>query len=398
VKSAVLRHHFNIGNADYAEWLKKVDQEIPALTAGDDNVFHKGIEDLLERLKSSHTAFLPPDSSPPKPQYAIGVTLRPVSRFGLQHWMVLDVYDEGIADHAGIRPGHLLLSVNGHLTEPPTLPTFRFGEEYKLAVQTADYAESQTVILTVPVLKGLKRRLPLIEPKSVSYRMLSANVGLLRVPFFSGTFGVRFSQSLDAAVQMLKAQGCDRLVIDLRGCMGGGLGFARLASYLCDDQVPIGYDVTRKRLIQGYNVADLPRVRMPNTALGVLVCLARFSVQDKSLVLLTQGLGKQPFHGRVVVLINEWTASAGEMTAQFAKDTKLATLIGQKTMGQVLGSEMFSVGYGYRVYLPVFGWYSPTGNYTEAAGIEPDVSIDVDPDSLARGQDAQLERALLILQ
>ena len=326
VKSAVLRHHFNIGNADYAEWLKKVDQEIPTLTAGDDDAFHKGIEDLLDRLKSSHTAFLPPDSSPPKPQYAIGVTLRPVSRFGVQHWMVLDVYDDGIADRAGIRPGQLLLTVNGNPIAPPTLPTFRFGEDYKLVVQTANHAESRTVMLTVPTLKGLKRRLPLIEPKSVSYRMLTANVGLLRIPFFSGTFGVRFSQSLDAAVQMLKARGCNRLVVDLRGCIGGGLGFARLVSYLCGDEIPIGYDVTRKRLMQGYNIADLPRVRMPNTTLGVLVCLARFSVQDKSLVLLTQGLGKQPFHGRVAVLINEWTASAGEIAAQFRSSLKTRSL------------------------------------------------------------------------
>ena len=67
---------------------------------------------------------------------------------------------------------------------------------------------------------------------------------------------------------------------------------------------------------------------MPNTKLGLLFCLTRFSVQDKSLVLLTQGLGKQPFHGRVVVLVNEWTNSAGEMAAQFAKDTKLATVVG----------------------------------------------------------------------
>jgi hypothetical protein len=34
-------------------------------------------------------------------------------------------------------------------------------------------------------------------------------------------------------------------------------------------------------------------------------CLARFAVQDKSLMLLTQGLGRQPFHGRVVMLVND---------------------------------------------------------------------------------------------
>jgi hypothetical protein len=66
---------------------------------------------------------------------------------------------------------------------------------------------------------------------------------------------------------------------------------------------------------------------MPATRFGLMICLLRFSVQDKSLVLITQGLADQPFHGRIAVLVNEWTNSAGEMVAQFAKDTKLATVI-----------------------------------------------------------------------
>ena len=224
------------------------------------------------------------------------------------------------------------------------------------------------------------------------------NIGILKIPFFSGAFGIRFSRLLDSAVESLKAQGCDRLIIDLRGCLGGSLGFARLVSYLCPDRIPIGYDVTRKRLQRGYNVAQFPRVPMPSSKFGLLYCLARFSVQDKSLVLLTQGLGKQPFHGRVVVLVNEWTNSAGEMAAQFAKDTKRAIVVGTQTRGNVLGSTMFNVGHGYQLYLPIFGWYSPSGAYTEGSGVQPDVPIDIDPDKLAYGEDAQVNKALELLE
>ena len=231
----------------------------------------------------------------------------------------------------------------------------------------------------------------------MTYRVLR-NIGILKIAFFPGAFGIRFSRLLDAAVESLKAQGCDRLIIDLRGCLGGSLGFARLVSYLCPDRIPIGYDVTRKRLQRGYNVAQFSRVPMPRTKLGVLSCLARFSIRDKSLVLLTQGLGKQPFHGRVVVLVNEWTNSAGEMAAQFAKDTRLATVVGKQTRGNVLGSTMFNVGHGYQLYLPIFGWYSPSGNYTEGSGVRPDVSIDIDPDRLPYGDDAQVNKALELLQ
>jgi C-terminal processing protease CtpA/Prc len=86
------------------------------------------------------------------------------------------------------------------------------------------------------------------------------------------------------------------------------------------------------------------------------------------------------------------------MAAQFARDTRLATLIGQKTMGNVLGSTTFNVGNGYTLYIPIFGWYSPSGNYTEGSGVQPDVLVDIDPEALARGSDAQLDKALDVLQ
>ena len=177
----------------------------------------------------------------------------------------------------------------------------RVKTSYATVIGLPNRQEARNLLLTVPLRRAKGRRPPLVEPKSVSHRMLR-NIGILKIPYFSGAFGIRFSRLLDVAVESLKAQGCDRLIIDLRGCLGGSLGFARLLSYLCPERIPIGYDVTRKRLQRGYNVAQFPRVPMPSTKLGVLFCLARFSVRDKSLMLLTQGLGKQPFHGRIAVL------------------------------------------------------------------------------------------------
>jgi C-terminal processing protease CtpA/Prc len=177
-----------------------------------------------------------------------------------------------------------------------------------MTVQLPDRTQARNMLLTVPPRSAKGRRPALVEPRSVSHRMLR-QIGMLKISFFSGAFGIRFSKLLDAAVESLKAQGCDRLVIDLRGCLGGSLGFARLVSYLCPDRIPVGSDVTRRRQQRGYKVAQLPRVLMPSGNFGLLFCFARFSLRDKSLVLLTQGLGRQPFHGRVVVLVNEWTNS-----------------------------------------------------------------------------------------
>jgi carboxyl-terminal processing protease len=397
VKTLVVKYHFHVANIDYADWSRAVDEQIPTLLKAGDNVFEEGVRSLLSQLKSSHTNFYCSDTHPTMPQHAIGATLRSVTRDGAPRWMFLDVFDDSPAACAGISPGHLVVAVNGRTTAPPSLPVFRFGQEHHVTVEVHSEKEARNVVMTVPPRTPKGRRPPLVEPKSISYRMLR-KIGILKIAFFPGAFGIRFSRLLDSAVESLKAQGCNRLIIDLRGCLGGSLGFARLVSYLCPDRIPIGFDITRKRLEQGYSVAQLPQVPMPNSKLGLLFCLTRFAVQDKSLVLLTQGLGKQPFHGRVIVLVNEWTNSAGEMAAQFAKDTKLATVVGIQTGGNVLGSTMFNVGNGYQLYLPIFGWYGPSGNCAEGSGVLPDVPVDIDPDRLAYGDDAQVKKALELLQ
>jgi carboxyl-terminal processing protease len=397
VKSTVTRHHFNIGGVDYTSWFSAIDEQTPTLLSADDQVFENGVQTLLTQLRSSHTNFYRSNTNPVLPQHVIGATLRSVPRAGNSQWMFQDVFEDSPAACAGVNPGHFLKTVNGTHVFPPNLPMFSFGMKHQVTVELPGGSETKTLMVSIPPRRTRGRRPPLIEPKDVGYQMLR-NVGILRIAFFSGAFGIRFSRRLATAVESLKRQGCNRLIVDLRGCLGGSLGFASLVSYLCPDQIPIGYDVTRRRLQQGYNVAEFPRVPMPRTIAGLLFCLARFSIKDKSLMLLTQGLGKQPFHGRVVVLVNEWTNSAGEIAAQFARHTRLATVVGTRTAGRVLGSTAFNVGNGYTLYLPFFGWYGVGGSSTENSGVEPDVAVDIDPDKIGQGEDAQLKKALELLE
>jgi len=398
VQKLVLQRHVNIGNVDLDQWSKDLERRTPSLLAAEnDDAFERGIKDLLAELKSSHTDFYRSNRNPIKPEHAIGATLQSVTISDTQRWMFLDVFEDGAAARSGVRPGYLLVSVNGIPAAPPEYPAFRFGAEHHLTIQAPDDTATQDIALIVPERKATRPRLPFVEPKSVSYRMLTNQIGLVKVAYFSGMFGIRFSRVLDAAMASLKSQGCERLVIDLRGCIGGSLGFARLVSYMCPGRIPIGYDITRKRHRRGYDVSQLPRVPMPDTRAGIIFRLVQFSVRDKSLVLLTQGLGPQLFHGHIVVLINAKTSSAGEMAAQFAKDTKLATLVGEKTAGLVAGADVFDVGYGYTLYLPVFGWYSASGSYNEGSGVVPDVPIDIDPLHLGEGRDVQLNKAIEII-
>ena len=57
-----------------------------------------------------------------------------------------------------------------------------------------------------------------------------------------------------------------------------------------------------------------------------------------------------------------------------------------------------ATAFGYMLYIPIFGWYRPNGSYTEGLGVQPDVPVDIDPETLARGSDAQMNKALEILE
>src|SRR5260370_10487884 len=151
--------------------------------------------------------------------------------------------------------------------------------------------------------------------------MLERDIGYVRVATFPGAVGLDFARALDAAIRDLKAAGCQRLIIDLRGNIGGGLGSLRLMSYLCPDKRPIGYSLTRRRLRKGYRKETLTKIdRIPSSKGSLFLMALRFTLlqRDRSMVLVTEGLGSQPFHGRTVILVNEFTHSAAEMVASFA--------------------------------------------------------------------------------
>jgi len=112
------------------------------------------------------------------------------------------------------------------------------------------------------------------------------------------------------------------------------------------------------------------------------------------MVLATEGLGAQPFHGRTVILINEFTHSAAEMVASFARENDLATLVGTTTSGEVLGGANFKLANGYRLRMPVAGWFTWAGDCIEGRGVPAEVVADVSPESLAAGIDNQLQRAI----
>jgi tricorn protease len=104
--------------------------------------------------------------------------------------------------------------------------------------------------------------------------------------------------------------------------------------------------------------------------------------------------------GPKVTLINEFSASDGDIFPYRFRATGLGKLIGKRTWGGVVGiygSLPFTDGGDLRV--PAEGKYSVDGKswIIEGVGVEPDIFVDNDPAREFRGEDQQLDKGIEVI-
>jgi len=380
---------------DAAKWKALVDAYRQRILAAESvEAFEGEIQKLIAELKISHMAFFHRSFLRIPPNYAIGATFQPYGTNGSCSWMFQDVHEGGPAYLSRMRPGDLLLEIEGTPVAPPDMPAFRMGGFSNVTIERLT-GERMPLPLGVPVPKSKWH--PIVRPKLVSWHKAEPGVGVLKATGFPGQVGIDVAREIDAAVANLRD--CTRLIVDLRGNPGGGAGGLRLMSYFTPGKLPVGYSLSKARVAKGYKREDLPKFdKIPSRKISLIPLLFRFALGDKSILMVTEGLGPQPFHGRIVLLVNQHTASAGETITGFAKENKLATIVGTKTAGQVLGGTGFKMGHGFVLRLPVVSFRTWAGNSLEGTGTIPDHPVDLSREALREGRDNQLEEAIRVVK
>lgn len=94
---------------------------------------------------------------------------------------------------------------------------------------------------------------------------------------------------------------------------------------------------------------------------------------------------------KVVILVNEGSASASEILAGAMRDRKDAKIVGNKTFGKGSVQELIDLSDGSAVKITVAKWFTPKGQQINGEGIEPDINLSDDDKTEA---DEQLSRAL----
>lgn len=401
--SGVVTKNFSDTHLKWVDWsdsLAKHQQGI--ISAEADEAFELKVRELLKELKVSHVGFYHETLKQATSKMALCATYLPrVLRDG-ERWVFQDVHDGGPAAIAGIRPGDVLISVEDKSIRPPEHPAFPIGATVTVNVLARGQQEKSLPVV-IPRIKTKTNQLPQVLPSPlVSHRRINHEIGYIKIAAYPGVVGIEVANDMSSAVDSLKP--CNRLIVDLRGNTGGGAAFLRLLSLLTPERLPVGR-ISRSGLIRNgkADAQDFVFDQIPRDKVGLYLLVLRFGREwlirkakgrDMPVVVVTEGQGKQPFHGRVVLLVNQHTASANEMVISAARESNLAVIVGEPTPGRLLKGSKSKVGFGYWLALPAGSYESSGNDPVEGRPIPPDVLVEFDHEQFQTGLDPQLEKAI----
>ncbi len=211
---------------------------------------------------------------------------------------------------------------------------------------------------------------PTSTQKSVVFEEKNNNTAYLRIMNFSNS-----QEELAAILPGIVANThYKNLIIDLRDNGGGGIGPAfELAKHIVAEDFEVGYFVTNKLQYSGFQrelFATLPAVQPISTK-----AFGKELKTSPGVKLIFKKPENATFTGKLYVLTNGRTASTCEPFVYALKNSKKATIIGEKTYGGMLAAFPFVASGKYTLMLPIADFYTYDGVRLDRVGVSPDVEV-----------------------
>lgn len=346
-----------------------------AAAAKNDVEFAKVMREMLAELPVSHLTL-----ELPRQQGSVGIGVRTKLVEG-KH-VVVSVSPASDAQLKGVRVGDVMLNQSDEQGVLGTIASLRLkgcdGRERQVTVRRESHLQS--------------------ERPSIRWRSFSTKPGE-RIGYIRA---VRFDDDVASAVDaaMDELGRTSALIIDARDNGGGNLSFIRLTSYFSSGEHLVAALITRPFLEASSQVpkqidpTKLPRVDRAYKDELIFRALIK---HKGAAAFYSEDLGEKKYKGKVVILINEETESAGEGFAWHAKLKTDATLIGRRTAGQLLGAEYFRLPGDWRLGVATQSGWGPDGKPVIDQPVSPHIEMRWTLRDVCEGTDPDMTKALEIL-
>lgn len=200
-----------------------------------------------------------------------------------------------------------------------------------------------------------------IKMYEIKSEMLEDNIGYIDFDSFTEDSYEEFRNAYDS----LKSKGAKSLIVDLRDNTGG---YVQSALNIADLFIEEGKEILITEDKEGKRLTNYSRN-------GKVINIP------------------------VVVLVNDYSASASEILTGFLKDYGLAKIVGIRTFGKGVIQDITPL-LGGALKTTIAEYFTPNGNKINKLGIEPDIEVELDENitKLTKENDNQLQKAIEILK
>ncbi|HEY5471488.1 MAG TPA: S41 family peptidase [Bacteroidales bacterium] len=237
--------------------------------------------------------------------------------------LVISTIPGGPSEKLGLLPGDKILYVNDslvagkHISDEKVMGMLKGPRGTVVKIKILRFGQAQLLPFEIT-----RDKIPMYSV-DVDY-MVNENTGYIKINTFAMTTFDDFMKGL----RELKSKGMTKLILDLRGNSGG----------IMEAAIQIANQFLKE---------------------GQLIVYTKGRAQPRSDARAT---GKGEFEtGELVVLIDEWSASASEILAGAIQDNDRGTLIGRRSFGKGLVQEPIPFADGSGMRLTIARYYTPTG-------------------------------------
>jgi carboxyl-terminal processing protease len=263
------------------------------------------------------------------------------------------------AYNAGIKAGDKILKIDDKPSsgmsadEAVTLIRGKEGTKVAVTLSRKDVKEPIVVTLTREVIN-----IPTIDTEQKPN-----GIYLIRLYNFSAISPEMFREALKKFAE----SGSDKLILDLRGNPGGYLDAA----------------------------IDMASWFLPP---GEVIVKEDFGLGKEQGV--HRSIGHQAFNNnlKMVILIDQGSASASEILAGALSEHGVAKLVGTKSFGKGSVQELVPITPDTSLKVTIARWLTPNGISISAGGLTPDVEVKMTEKDFTAGKDPQMDKAIEILK